>query len=328
MKKILKINSRRIFIYSFLVVIMLMIQCGLVMNGVDVPDHGVANEPITFVMHCGIQPRIQNGDYTTKLVIGFLVPKSWHAAENTTVSFTSPIGSSPMSVIPASQLEPNTNLPWSQACMQVLGAGGNLVPSGMEWVVFESRDAYTVVNNEDFNFDVTITSKCGPNNMLFKLGFYYGDSKESLSGDANYTKTFFSNCFSVINGAGNIVDYCHPQLSTVSPATSLDNDIITLGFNNGIDTTVLSNTGNIYLCAKAFTDNGDSLSVCEETDKTKLTAIGGEQYRIDLWPRGFFNVPDNETITRLEYYFTDASGTMRVGNNNTDQPFRYIFSCQ
>jgi hypothetical protein len=301
------------------------------LNGVDIPDHGVANEVATFTMHCGIQPRIDNGSatpyYTTKLIIGLLVPKSWHAAENTAVSFTSPIGSSPMTVIPNSQLEPHTGLPWPQACMQKLGNGGNLVPDGMEWVVFESRDAYTVYNNQDFNFDVVIKARCGPDNMLFKLGFYYGDSKESLSGDGNYTKTFFSDCFPVINGQGNIVDYCNPQLSTVSPVKSLDNDIVTLNFNNGIETTALSNAGDIYLHAKAFLDDGDSVSVSEQTDRTRMTAVGGEQYRIDIWPRGFFNVSENRRIIRLEYYFTDASGNMKVGYNNTAAPFPYLFTC-
>jgi hypothetical protein len=328
MRKLLKIKTRKGLLYGSLTVLaFLLVQCGLVLNGVDAPDHGEANQGVTFTMHCGIQPRITSGTYTTKLIIGFLAPKSWNAAQNTTVSFTSPIGQSPMSVIPPTELEPHTNLPWAQACMKKIGAGGNLVPDGMEWVVFQSRDAYTVSNNEDFNFDVVIKSKCGPDNMLFKLGFYYGVSHESLSGDANYTKAFFTDCFSVTGGTGNVVDYCHPQLSTVNPVSNTDNDIITLNFDNGLESTALSNTSDIYLRAKAFTDSGDSIEVSEQTDKTRLTAVGGEKYRIDLWPRGFFGVPASQTITRMEYYFTDATGALKVGNNNTSAPFPYIFGC-
>jgi hypothetical protein len=133
--------------------------------------------------------------------------------------------------------------------------------------------------------------------------------------------------FEVQNGIGDLVDFVNPQLGKVDPVKSLDNDIVTFTFDSGVTTTGLSNTDDIYLCAKATLDDGTILNVCEQTAKTKLTPIGGKKYRIDFWPRGFFNVVKGRTITKLEYFYKDATGSVQVGYGNTADPFKYTFSC-
>ncbi|MDP4187741.1 MAG: DUF4961 domain-containing protein [Bacteroidota bacterium] len=329
MKRIGKFNIKYVILGLGLVVIAFLVQCALVLNGVDVPSSGTANQVSTFTMHCGVQPRITGDPYSTKLVIGFLVPKSWHAAQNTNVSFTSPIGGETLTVIPASEVEPNSGLPWAEAAKKKLGIGGNLVDD-VEWVMFRSSNVYTLVNNQDFNFDVVISSKLGPQNMLVKLGFYYGTSHEGLSSSSDdYNKTFFSSCFTVNGGIGDIVDFCNPQLSSVIPVygSATDNDIITLTYDNTVLSTALQNVTDIYLCATAFTTTGETYNVCEQTAKTKLSDIGGLKYRIDIWPRGFFNIPKGKTIDHIEYYYTDASGIVKVGYSNTSDPFKYTFGC-
>jgi hypothetical protein len=332
MKRLLKINFKRIFIFLGLVVVIFLAECGLKALTVDVPKSGNANEISTFVLHCGAEPRINTSvppaNYTTRLIIGMLVPKDWHAAENTVVTFTSPKGNGTMSVIPAAEKESVSGLSWSDAAKKRFGIGPNLLDD-MEWIVYRSVATYTFVNNEDIDFDVTVKSKLGPQNMLVKLGFFCGSSKEGLRpDDTDYTKLAYSNAFSVVNGTGDIVDFVNPQLGKVDPLKSLDNDLITLTFDAGVLETNLSNTDDIYLCVKTFTSTGESIDVCEQTAKTKLTSIGGKKYRIDLWPRGFFNVPKGKTLTRLEYYYTNANGSVKIGYGNTADPFKYTFNCQ
>ncbi|RZK66143.1 MAG: DUF4961 domain-containing protein, partial [Pedobacter sp.] len=93
--------------------------------------------------------------------------------------------------------------------------------------------------------------------------------------------------------------------------------------------TSLSSTDDLYLCAKAYNQsNGVVAEVCERTAKTKLSALGGKRYRIDVWPRGFFDVDEATTISRIEYHYTDVSGTMKVGYGNTADPFKFTFICQ
>jgi hypothetical protein len=328
MKKLFEINIKNILLYSGLVVIIFLIQCALVLNGVDVPSQGNASDTATFTMHCGVQPRITSGSYTTQLVIGFLAPKGWNAAKNTIVSFKSQVGDEKnMPVIPAGETESFGHKEWPKALKDRYGIGGNLVDD-VEWVVFRSAKAYSLSNNQDFDFDVVIKSKLSQENMYVKLGFYYGTSKEGVSEDADYNKTYFTpSCFAVVNGVGDVVDYCNPQLATVTPVTSLENDIITITYDNSIFTTGLSNSQDIYFCGKAVTTDGEELNVCEQTARTRFTSIGGKKFRLDMWPRGFFNVNKTKNLARIEYYFTDASGSVKVGYSNTSDPCKYTFKC-
>ena len=51
------------------------------------------------------------------------------------------------------------------------------------------------------------------------------------------------------------------------------------------------------------------------------------KWRIDLWPRKYFNLPSGQQISKIEYYFTNQSGTIKTGFANTLQPFKYVFNC-
>ena len=327
MRKIFTINKKRVFFYLCLVLVFFLVKCGLTALTVEIPKSGKANEVATFMLHGGAEPRIASGTYTTKLLVGFLVPKSWHAAENTKVSFTSPKGNAVMSVIPSGEREGASGLSWPDAAKKRFGIGPNLVDD-MEWVVYRSNATYTFGNNEDIKFDVKIESKLGSQNMLVKLGFFLGSSIENLRpDDTDYTKYTYSDTFQVTDGEGDLIDFVNPPMSKVMPIKSLDNDIITLTFDAGVLTTELDGTDDIYLCARGITLNDETLPVCEQTVKTKLTPIGGKKYRIDFWPRSFFNVAKGKTLKKVEYYYTNATGTIKVGNSNTTLPFTYAFEC-
>ncbi len=311
-----------------LFVVVFLAECGLTALSVDVPASGDANQVVTFTMHCGAEPRLVNETYTTRLLVGIMVPKNWNAKAGTTVSFTSPKGNGVMALIPDSEIEPASGLSWPAAAKKRFGIGPNLVDD-FEWIIYRSTASFTFSNNEDISFDVQVKCKLGAENMLARLGFYCGSSKENLRpDDVDYTKYTFSNVFEVKNGTGDLVDLVNPQLGKLEPVKSLDNDIVTLTFDAGVTPTSLSNTDDIYLCAKAFDADGAVTEVCEQTTKTKLSPIGGKRYRIDLWPRGFFNTAAGKTLSRIEYYYTDASGAQRVGYGNTDDPFKYTFKCQ
>jgi len=55
------------------------------------------------------------------------------------------------------------------------------------------------------------------------------NSYDGLSDPSRYGSKF-TNCFQSI-GAGDLIDFCNPQLANVDPRTSLDNDIISLTFD-------------------------------------------------------------------------------------------------
>lgn len=305
-------------------------QCGLKAISVVVPTAAKANQRVTFTMHCGAEPRIQGGgSYSTQLVAGIMVPKGWNARKNLTMSFTSPKGNGTMRIIPDSELEPVSGLSWHQAAKKMFGIGPNLVDD-MEWIVFRSTQAYSFVNNEDIDFTVKAECNVGTENMLVSLGFYIGSSIENLRPeDTDYKKFTFSNAFEVTDGEGDLIDFINPQLGTVQPVKSLDNDIITLTFDGGVTNTVLDHESAIYLHVRAMDESGKLIAeIRKQTADTKLTDIGGKKYLIDIWPRGFFKVDKDRHIARLEYFYTDITGTKSVGYGNTDEPFKYTFRCE
>ena len=332
MKKLIK-NLPYLYLALGIAVVIFLARCGLTAFNIVMPSSGNANETVRFTLEGGTESRIDNNQpdptYSTRLLIGIMVPRSWNARQNAVVSFTSPKGNETMTLIPDSEIEPVSGLNWHNAAKRRFGIGPNLVDD-FEWLVYRSNRVYTFVNNEDIKFDVDIDCKLGPENMLVKLGFFIGSSRENLRPeDTDYTKFAFTDAFEVKNGEGDLIDFINPQLSKIEPVKSLDNDIVTFTFDAGVTEIGLSNTDNLYLCAKAF-DQNDALvgEVCEQTAKTKLSAIGGKRYRIDLWPRGFFNAPSGSTISRIEYYYTDASGNTKVGYGNTADPFKFTFNCE
>ncbi|MFZ4262756.1 DUF4961 domain-containing protein [Sphingobacterium sp. HJSM2_6] len=308
--------------------VVFLMYCGLKSLTVTVPKNAQINEVVTFTMHCGAEPRIQSGTYTTQLLAGMMVPKSWNARQSMVLTFTSPKGNGTMRIIPDTETEPVSGLNWHQAAKKMFGIGPNLVDD-MEWIVFRSVQAYTFSNNEDIDFTVKATCNVGAENMLVSLGFYVGSSIENLrQEDTDYKKFTFSDVFEVMGADGDLIDFVNPQLGTVQPVKSLDNDIITLTFDAGVTNTVLDAESNIYIKVNAYDTEGELISSLNQpNEKTKLTDVGGLRYMIDLWPRGFFDVAKNKQIARLEYYFTDQTGTKVVGYGNTDEPFKFTFRC-
>ena len=270
-----------------------------------------------------------NTTQTSNFMVAVLVPKIWNTAKNATITFTSDIssGDQGMTVIPAGTPAPQGGgLDWPTLLATRLGSGGNLLPD-YEWVAFYSNSSYSVAGNATIHATVNIKIKTSPDNLSFKLGYCVANSTDGLSSSDRYGSYLNNGCFQV-NGTGDLIDFCNPQLANIDPRTSLDNDIITLTFDGGVTPTALDNASSVYLCVSGITDTGDSLSVCEQTTRTKLRSLGLNKWQIDLWPRKLFNLPDNKHLTGLRYFFTDATGGSKVGYGGGSQPFTYTFKCQ
>jgi hypothetical protein len=144
---------------------------------------------------------------------------------------------------------------------------------------------------------------------------------------AEYYNEYIGDCFTVNGGTGDLVDFCNPQLTTITPPKSLDNDILTLTFDANVAETALSGSDEVYLCATGTTSDGQTFTICEQTSKTLMKATTGGRYEITFWPRAFFGISDNQTLTNMTYFITDKTGTTQVGYGNTSAPFTYKFKC-
>lgn len=317
--------------YTYGICLTLLLLAGCVfLDGVDQPTSTKAGEDLTITMHNRIDVA-DGGRSNVRLIIGFLAPKSWAAAANSTITYTTnSYGNGKMVLVPSS-ISPGGGKTWPEALKDRFGMGGNFRTDELEWVVFWTEQAYNVPQGVKETIDVKIVTKPGPQNMQFKTGYFLGTSSEGLSdvfGSNNVYKCQFKDCFSVTDGQGDLIDFCNPQIAAVTPGMATDNDFLTLSFDPDVVSTPLNGVGSIYLCAKGYTTDGQVLDACAQTDAAKLKKYTGNKSAITLWPRAYFNMQEGQVLEKIEYFFTDATGTIKVGYSNTANPFVYTFKCQ
>jgi len=275
----------------------------------------------------------------TRLVVGFLAPKSWHADENTTMTYTEPkLGQGTLSRIPDTDLA-NDNNPltgdviWKEAFKSKYGSGDNYLPDSLEWIVFWTNESYLVANGDKYAPIVTITTKVGVQNVSFKPSYAICSNTEQLyytwdAGKAD--KILNKSCITVINGEGDLLDCCNPPIANVTPGFSLDNDLITIAYDKSADSTAtqLNPFSDNYLMIKGIKTNSEVVVAPTKLLMKKVPIELTNKFDVTFWPRNFLNLQEGETLQRIEYYFTDESGQVKVGYANTSSPFIYNFSCK
>lgn len=317
------------YLWSIGLFLFLLAGC-VFLDGVDQPTAPKPGEDMTITMHTRVDVA-DGGRSGVRLIIGFLAPKNWQAGSSANITYTTnTYGNGKMVPVPAS-VEAANGQNWPAALKTRFGMGGNFMTDDLEWVVFWTEQTYNVPQGVKDNIEVTINVKPGEENVQFKTGYFLGTSSDGLSdvfGSNNVYKCMFKDCFTVTNGQGDLIDFCNPQIAAVTPGVATDNDLLTVAFDPDVVQTALSGQENIYLCATAYTSQGKTYDACIQTDQSKLKAYTGKKSAITFWPRAYFNMQEGEELVKIEYFFTDATGTTKVGFSNTASPFVYTFKCQ
>jgi len=317
------------YIWSIGLFLSLLAGC-VFLEKVEQPANARPGEDMTIRMQTRIDVA-DGGRSNVRLIIGFLVPKTWQASANSSITYmTTSYGNGKMVPVPAS-VEAAGGQNWPAALKTRFGMGGNFMTDDLEWVVFWTEQTYNVPQGVKETINISITTKPGPDNVQFKTGYFLGTSSDGLSdvfGSNNVYKCQFMDCYTVSNGEGDLIDFCNPQIAAVMPGVATDNDLLTVSFDPDIVKTALDGAGDVYLCAKGYTSNGKVLEACIQTDQSKLKAYTGNKSAITFWPRAHFNMEEGDVLEKIEYFFTDASGAIKVGYSNSENPFVYVFKCQ
>ncbi len=306
-------------------IVILIISCSMTIDSVVQPSTINGGEILPVTLNVTVTT---NESQTSKFMVAVLVPKMWHVASTATITFTSDITTGPqsMTAIPDGTPAPKGNgLNWPNLLASKIGNGGNLI-SDWEWVAFYSNADFTLGGNVTVHATVSINIPVTNDNLSFKMGYAVANSTDGLSGTDRYG-TYFPGCLRVV-GDGDLIDFCNPQLATIEPRTALDNDIITVGFDGGVVANELENASAVYLCATGITTNGENIEVCQQVPASKLVFLGAGRWRIDIWPRSFFSLNDDQTLARMEYFFTNETGNIKIGYGGGSTPFLYTFKCQ
>ncbi len=286
----------------------------------------------------------------TRFVIAMLAPRSWDMRNKATVTFqgggvyniediqtTSPI---PLSTPPHAK----PGYTWPEALMERYGIGSNKV-NDMEWTAWWADTPVPYYNGLKTNYTVTIKVNVGNENLIAYLGFFASHSvygfDDDLNNNKHYDQSFTSEKFTVYGGEGETVDFTKTYLNAIEPARSLQDDLITFTFTGEATENDLVREGEIFLESTAYTAEGNSYKVNVRDGRTLMTRPNTftQNYSLTIWPVGFFGVPEDETVTKIEYFFTNRTGDKVVNKSfdmivngetpeSDDIPFTYNMRCR
>ncbi len=325
-----KLFKNKIFlrVFGFLCLFLLPIAC-IYLDSIDYTEEGVnAGEETTFTLNVRVEPA--EAGTNERLVVAFLAPNSWNADENTTITYTSNVddGVQTASLVPEDNLPRNAGgLSWRAAIRNKFGVGPNVL-NDMEWVVFWTDNVYDVANGERITATFNVKVKTGPENLRAKLGFLINNTGDGLSGDTARFKVMYTDCFEVKGGEGAVTDFCELHFNFAQPLASTKNDILTFKFQGDIAENDLVDENEIYLCATAYSLNGNAYELCGSDESTRMTkeSTFSNTYSLSFWPAGLFNIPSSETLERIEYSFRNQDGSVELKDDNI--PFTYFFKCE
>ena len=321
MKYKYKINSGwKAAIPLTLILLLALFSC-IYLDSVEYEPTVKAGEKATFTMKIRVEPAENAND--DRLVVGYLVPKIWNAAANTKVTYTSslyPGSVRTMSLIPAGTLPKNGGgLTWDAALRDKYGYGPNVLDD-MEWLVYWSDDVESVTVRENFTVDVKIETRTSPENIKVKLGFFVNHTNDGLGTSQDHYKVLYTDCFEVVDGEGIVMDFCESHFNMFQPSNVTKDDIATIKFQGGIAPNALDVTDEVYLCATAYTNTGNAYEKSDRTEKSKMIKENqdGKTYSLTCWLGDYFNIPANESIERIEYFFSNKDGSIWVKDASTD----------
>lgn len=285
-----------------------------------------AGEVATFTIDGNIDCK-ENDHNGVAFVVAILAPKSWKVRENTTMTYTTTVLSDgktvlPMIPIPEATLPKNGGgLTWSDALMGRYGVGTNAL-NDMEWIAFQSKDLYDIMNGEKPVFKITIKCKTGMQNLKAHIGFFINHTDDGLSAGTDHCKQICSEeCFEVVEGRGLVIDYCNPHFNKVEPLASLQDDYVTFSFLGATYSNDLVRADAVYMEAIAYTENGGVYSVKEKSEKTlmKKETSYSATCNLTVWPANYFGIPEGETISKIEYIFTNRDGSITITQSDDDE---------
>lgn len=270
-----------------------------------------------------------DGDASAEdFIVAFLVPRNWNARENAKVTYTEDkfedsSMEQPMTAIPVNDQPQGKGMSWDAVLKEKYGVGANVL-NDMEWVAFRSKNYPTI--NGRINYTVTIKCRASMNNQRFRPAFFINHSSDGLGGDAAHFACYGDDpgeteCFEVVEGQGSIIDFCSMHYYQVEPLSSLQDDFVTFTFQGDVvPDNELASADKVFLEAVAHTVEGNVYTVNEKSAKTLMVKEEKmSRYNLTVWPVEFFGILEGETISYIEYVFSNKDGTVKVTRSDDDR---------
>ena len=300
------LNSKTSFLIGIALLVMLLASCFEILM-VNQPEVVTVGEEFTVT----IDAKLTGKDGST-LIFGFLAPRSWRAADFTSVSFESTLGGSTMSLIDPNEVEATNSQLWQDALNERVGFGGNY--GEVQWTIFKADtdlDPAGVSEDNPATGTITMRTRAGETNQIAQLGYFIGEGFWGfLNENTNSEYVFAETCIEVMGASGQAQNLCGPApRRLINLETYTFDDLLTITFDAQEDTTTLIGANEVFACLTAIQTSGSS-EICDRSEVTKMRMLSPDVWEITLWPPSFFNV--NEPISEILVNFQDASGSTIV----------------
>jgi hypothetical protein len=279
----------------------------------------------TFTIEVDVELTGKDGEI---LVFGFLAPRAWQVASNTTVEFTSSIGNSTMSLMPADEVDAENKLPWAEQIADREGIGSNY--GEVEWVVFKADNNIvppaSTGPDDPANGTIFIETKAGPSNMITQLGYFVGEGIWGYLNDGNNSISYFKEpCVEVTGASGQAQNLCGPAPRQLIKLTGFNfNDILTVTFDAVEDSTALIGASNVYFCSTAVHDGGEATE-CSMDRGAEMIKVGEDLWSITIWPPAYYGLEEGVEIGEILCSFRDGSGIVVQDPSGND--FQILAKC-
>ena len=318
MKKI-RLHSRKTIRITTASLLLLIAGC-LEFSNLSQPERAVTDSNINITAELKVVPET---DGAGRLVFAILAPKAWNLAQNasltlTTRNYNAVQGSGPdvtdeaLTLMPETELEPQTQTSWSEAFMAVKGLGDNTsleTPVELEWVVWRSSSSFSIsdqISTDPVYADVKIQMKTGEDPVKCYLGYAYCYDGYGLKAGENRDASIFKA----------ITTY--ETILSTTPSTFRYGDIFAVQIST--KNTALQQTSEIYLCGKAVYNDGQIAEITfQDPQHNLMERISDKMQQKYIYPKEFFGLPADAVIEELRFYFTNADGSIVVQDG--DQGF-------
>lgn len=310
----------KILALSAVLVALAVAACEMVVEEINFPENAKAGTEVTMTVKIKL---VTETDDNSNLIFALLVPKSWDLKNNASLTLTTSgyaaqgypeVNGETLTLIPDSETEKSTALPYPQAYQSKIGVMGNTGP--VEWTVYKSSTVFHIndkVSKDPIYGTITVKLKTGATPVKFFLGAGFCGSSWGLDTDddeSRYTPNETAKVVTVYGEEGEtILDYTVAPAIYPVPTTFRYGDIFSVNYD--AQGTALSGSENLYLCAKAVLADGTEKTVSEPgSSRTLMSKVSGTLFRKYIYPKDFFSLPANAEITGLYVWFSNADGSV------------------
>ncbi|MDD4778070.1 MAG: DUF4961 domain-containing protein [Fermentimonas sp.] len=303
-------------ILVLLTIPLILLMCMTIEN-IFHPENPQVNSEIEIVVDLKL---VAENDNNTKMIFAVLAPKAWNIAENSNLTFTTTgytkgdVVNEPLTVVPASDNEPTTALPWSSALQKEIGLMDNLGP--VEWVVFESQTTFIITDEDEklITAKVNIKLQTGPDNIKLFMGYFFTGKDKGLHSEY-YKGNAKSKVITVLGGSNPLIDFTTAPLTSTVPATFGFGDLFAVNFETKTQVleTELHGANKVYMLGKVIYEDGTESELIDITnDKTLMTKIGNTTWQKYIYVDDYFNLPADAEIESVHIYFANEDKSIIV----------------